>query len=114
VMGVATVREQHRRTGAMNGAIRAAMRSIPSDRPPVVVATDGALARHAWPVFDDARLLLSYGDLDELAGRLVGAGVPQFVIVTTASPPLVDLGTRVEVVSAVEGVSARVLVVRIA
>ncbi len=111
VMGVATIREQHRRTGAMNRAIRAAISSIPSDALPVVVATDGALARHAWPVMDDTRLLLSYGDIDELVDRLESAGVRQFVVVTSASRPLASLADRLQVVSRVDGALARVLVV---
>jgi len=117
VMGVATLRESHRRTGAMNRAIQAGIGSLPSSEPRVVIATDGTLARKAWPTFDDVRLLLSYGDLEELAGRLDAAGVRQFVVVTKASPPAVDLGTPVQIVSTVEGISAghtRVLVVRIA
>ncbi len=112
-MGVATIREQHRRTGAMNGAIRAAIGSVPSEGLPVVVATDGALARHAWPIMDDARLLLSGGDLDELAGRLDAAGVRQFVVVTSAARPLEIPGGRMQVVSRDDGALARVLVVRI-
>ena len=40
VMGMATMREQHRRTADMNRAIRVAIASVPTDRPPVVVATD--------------------------------------------------------------------------
>lgn len=112
-MGVATIREQHRRTDAMNGAIRAAIRSVPSDGLPVVVATDGALARHAWPIMDDARLLLSNGDLEELAGRLDAAGVREFVVVTSAARPLEVPGSRMQVVSRDEGTLALVLVVRI-
>lgn len=112
-MGVATIREQHRRTGAMNQAIRAAMSSVPSDGLPVVVATDGALARHAWPIMDGARLLLSYGDLGDLAGRLDSAGVRQFVVVTSASQALDGTMDRMQVVSQVDGALARVLVVRI-
>jgi hypothetical protein len=113
-MGVATIREQHRRTGAMNEAIRAAISAVPSDGLPVVVATDGALARHAWPVMDDVRLLLSYGDLDELAGRLDSAGVRQFVVVASALRPLDSPGRRLQVVSRVDGTLAQVLVVRVA
>ena len=112
VMGVATIREQHRRTGAMNSAIRMALASIASDGPQVVVATDGALARHAWPVMDDARLLLSYGDLEDLAGRLESAGVRQFVVVTSASRPVLSATDRVQVVSQVEETSARIMVLR--
>jgi hypothetical protein len=111
-MGVATIREQHRRTGAMNEAIRAAISSVASDGLPVVVATDGALARHAWPIMDHARLLLSYGDLDELAGRLDSAGVRQFVVVTSAARPADRTGDRIQVVSRVDGTLAEVLVVR--
>jgi hypothetical protein len=114
-MGVATVREQHRRTGAMNEAIRAALSSVPSsDGLPVVVATDGALARHAWPIMDHARLLLSYGDLDELAGRLDMAGVHQFVVVTSAARTADSPGNRLQVVNRLDGTLAEVLVVRIA
>ncbi len=97
----------------MNGAIRAAISSVPSDGLPVVVATDGALARHAWPIMDDARLLLSYGDLDELAGRLGSTGVRHFVVVTSASRPLDTPGNRIQAVSGFDGTLARVLVVRI-
>lgn len=113
-MGVATIREQHRRTGAMNRAIQAAINAVPADGLPVVVATDGALARHAWPIMDRARLLLSYGDLDELAGRLDAAGVRQFVVVTSALRPLDSSGSRLQVVSRVDGTLAQVLVVRVA
>ncbi|MGI8983234.1 MAG: hypothetical protein ACR2HM_01660 [Acidimicrobiales bacterium] len=116
-MGVATLRESHRRADAMNRAIRAGIGSLPAAAFRVVVATDGTLARKAWPTFDEARLLLSYGDLEDLAGRLDAAGVRQFVVVTRTSPPTVSLGSRAQIVSAVEGTSAgqtRVLVVRIA
>lgn len=117
IMGVATLRESHRRTDAMNRAIRAGVGSLPPSEPRVVVATDGTLARKAWPTFDDVRLLLNYGDLQDLTGRLDAAGVRQFVVVTNTSPTAVNLGTRVQIVNAVEGTSAghtRVLVVRIA
>jgi hypothetical protein len=112
-MGLATIREQHRRTGAMNGAIRSALGSVASDGLPVVIATDGALARHAWPIMDDARLLLSYGDLDELAGRLDVAGVRRFVVVTSAAQPVASPGGRLQVVSRIDGTLAHVLVVDI-
>ena len=112
-MGLATLREQHRRTGSMNGAIRSAIGSVASDGRPVVVATDGALARHAWPIMDDARLLLSYGDLDELAGRLDAAGVHRFVVVTSAARPVASPGERLHVVSRIDGTVAHVLVVDI-
>ena len=112
MMGLATMREQHRRTGAVNSAIRTALGSIEPGAPQVVVATDGALARHAWPIMDDARLLLSYGDLEYLAGRLESAGVRQFVVVTSASRPVVSPTNRVQVVSQVGETTARVMVVR--
>jgi hypothetical protein len=79
VMAIGGLRSAHQRNASMNEAVASV---VAGGGPSVVVAADGAIARHGWPTFDDARWLLAGPDLPALAGRLRAAGVPEFVYVT--------------------------------
>jgi hypothetical protein len=84
MMGVGSLRAAHQRNTAMNAAVAAAAAATPAGDggPAVVVAADGALARHGWPTFDRARWLLGGDEVPALAGRLRAAGISEFVFVT--------------------------------
>jgi hypothetical protein len=83
-MGIGALRATHQRNARMNHAvIRATQLAPPEDGGrAVVVAADGALARHSWPVFDDVRLLRAGSDLSALARSLDKAGITRFVLLT--------------------------------
>lgn len=84
LMAVTSLRVAHGRNAAMNAAVAAAVAGAPAGDGglPVVVAADGAIARHGWPTFDRARWLLGNPDAGDLAARLRAAGIPRFVLVT--------------------------------
>jgi hypothetical protein len=84
VMGYGALRAAHVRNAARNAAVLGAAAGLTAtgrDRP-VVVATDGTLARHGWSTFDRTRWLLAGPDLAGLARRLDGAGIARFVVVS--------------------------------
>jgi hypothetical protein len=81
-MGVSAVRASHRANARLVAAVDRAGRSL--DAPaPLLLTTEGAMPRFAWPTFDRQRWLLAApGDLGDLFVRLRAAGVTRVGFVT--------------------------------
>lgn len=79
VMSVAGLRSAHEHNRDTNRAVAELAAGVPGVDPPVIVASDGALARLGWPLFDGGRWLLAGADVSDLATRLNLAGVREFV-----------------------------------
>jgi hypothetical protein len=85
VLAVATLRESHRKVDAMVAAVDAAARANPAldGGPPVVLSSNGAAARFAFPVVDRTRWLTVPVDrLDDYARRLRDLRVGPVTFVT--------------------------------
>ena len=81
-MGVTALRSSHRANARLVAATDQAGRSVAADRP-VMVTTEGAMPRFAWPTFDRHRWLLAGPEgLDDLFSRLDAAGVDRVGFVT--------------------------------
>lgn len=81
-MGVSAVRASHRANARLVAAVDRAGQSL--DAPaPLLVTTEGAMPRFAWPTFDRQRWLLTAPDgLDDLLARLRAAGITRVGLVT--------------------------------
>jgi hypothetical protein len=74
-MGVTALRASHRANARLVAAVDRAGRTVAADRP-VLVTTEGAMPRFAWPTFDRQRWLLTSAEgLDDLLDRLDAAGI---------------------------------------
>jgi hypothetical protein len=85
VLAVMTLRDQHDETDAMAAAVDATARSHPAadGGPPVVLSSDGAAARFAFPVVDRTRWLTTDDDhLAAYATRLRELAVGSVTFVT--------------------------------
>jgi hypothetical protein len=81
-MGVTALRSSHRANARLVAAVDRAGRTVAADRP-VMVTTEGAMPRFAWPTFDRQRWLLAGPEgLDDLFDRLQRAGVTRIGFVT--------------------------------
>lgn len=81
-MGVSAVRASHRANARLVAAVDRAGQALDSPAP-LLVTTEGAMPRFAWPTFDRQRwLLASPEDLDELLGRLRASGISRVGFVT--------------------------------
>ncbi|HET7718405.1 MAG TPA: hypothetical protein VFK43_00470, partial [Acidimicrobiales bacterium] len=81
-MGVTALRSSHRANARLVAAADRAGQTVAADRP-VMVTTEAAMPRFAWPTFDRQRWLLAGPEgLDGLFGRLGAAGVGRVGFVT--------------------------------
>lgn len=118
VMGLTALRSSHRNTAALVAAVARAGDSVDADMP-VMVTTEGAMPRVAWPTFDRQRWLLAQPNgLEDLLGRLRAEGITEVGFVTrNLDRDRAGLdGAGVEVVSVDRSQSARrwhILVLRI-
>lgn len=81
-MGVVALRSSHRANARLVAAVDRAARTVDPARP-LIVTTEGAMPRFAWPTFDRQRWLLAAPEgLDDLLGRLRDAGVTRVALVS--------------------------------
>ena len=117
-MGVSAVRASHRANARLVAAVDRAGQGLDGAEP-LLVTTEGAMPRFAWPTFDRQRWLLAAPeDLDDLLARLRTSGVGRIGFVTRdlARDRAVLDGAGAEIVSIDESESARrwhVLVLRV-
>ena len=82
-MGITALRSSHRANTRLVAAAERAGVSVAAGDRPVMVTTEGAMPRFAWPTFDRQRWLLAGPEgLDDLFARLAGAGVARIGFVT--------------------------------
>ena len=85
-MGVSALRASHRANARLVAAVERAGRTVGPDRP-LMVTTEGAMPRFAWPTSARQRWLLATPDgLDHLLGRLRQAGVTRVGFVSRNLP----------------------------
>lgn len=85
-MGVSALRASHRANARLVAAVDGAGRTVGPDRP-LMVTTEGAMPRFAWPTFERQRWLLAAPEgLDHLLGRLRQAGVTRVGFVSRNLP----------------------------
>jgi hypothetical protein len=81
-MGVSAVRASHQATARLVAAVDRAGQTLDAPEP-LLVTTEGAMPRFAWPTFDRQRWLLAApDDLDDLLARLRASGVSRVGFVT--------------------------------
>lgn len=81
-MGVTALHASHRANARLVAAVDRAGQTVAADRP-VMVTTEGAMPRFAWPTFEGQRWLLAGPEgLDDLLDRLGGAGITRVGFVT--------------------------------
>ena len=81
-MGVSAVRASHQANARLVAAVDRAGQTLGAPAP-LLVTTEGAMPRFAWPTFDRQRWLLAApDDLDDLLARLRAAGVSRVGFVT--------------------------------
>ena len=82
-MGLSAVRASHRANARLVAAVDRAGHGLDTAAGPLLVTTEGAMPRFAWPTFDRQRWLLAApGDLDDLLARLRASGVSRVGFVT--------------------------------
>lgn len=97
-MAVGSIRSTHQFTGRLVAGIASAGEIADPAGKPVVVTTDPAMPRLAWPTFDRQRWLLARsGNIGDLAVRLRVTGVRRVVLVS--GPGSAELGAGLEVVA---------------
>jgi hypothetical protein len=81
-MGITALRSSHRANARLVAAVDRAGQAVDAQRP-LIVTTEGAMPRFAWPTFDRQRWLLAAPDgLDDLLGRLREAGISRVAFVS--------------------------------